>query len=565
MQPCFLPPTLYPNAWLPPAWDHGTLDNWSPLIANEDQMIVIVHGRPFDPGVLGNMIALPPPGGRLPGAWPRLVTRGGTSHIRLANWNYRTHPSDNPDSASIPDALDPAYGIEVNIGSLDLLGGSEFSVGAIGVKNGSREYDAFKTYSWGNRPVDILAGNPQWPLSRFKTVLRGIFTSLGGDTSTIVLGIRTIQAKLENLIERSYYAGTGGLEGPLTFKGRVKPEVWGRRRKVPMLLINKDQQIWQVAVKLGAVLGVFDIGLPVSYSGNDYVSYEALSAAAVADGYYSTCITHGLIKFGRPVVKPVADVDGPAEIGYTAPAIIRYLVENRLTFAYNLSGDEVESVSFAKAESARGWTVGVWLDGETTATTVIDRLMRSIGGWAVPNRLGQLTLGLYKLPSNPLITLTESDIDDSDISLEARRPAVRRLVVGVRPTTAVHSAGEISAAATEEQRLAVAEQYRYVARTASVSDADAITHVIDTDLDDEDDADQLLAELLPLLSTATHLYSIPLRGLPFRHWVGDVRGLRHSRFGYSNGAAGMVLGIRESSSGDNRLRWLGPAGRMVNG
>jgi len=559
-----------PFGWLPGAWDFGTPDVFKGLLAAGGNLTYLLVADPYDPKATGEALALPGPFGTVPFGWsPEFEYLGVGVPARLASRNYLSKSTDSLPNVAFPGVLDPAYSVTASLGvtssspSSSPLGGADISVGDITIRNGAGLQDALINRSWGGRVAEILAGVGTWSFDQFATVLRGNISGLRGGDMETNLSLAARLDQLNNAVTRSYFGGTGDADGPATLANQAVPEVWGRCRNVPMIQVDAGNQIYRVALALSAVLLARDKGLEVTDSGADYADFAALTAATVAAGHYATCLALGLIRFGSTVTTPTADVDGPSAIGTTAPDIIQYLAKTRLDPNLVFDVTDIDGGTFNTVKAARGWTVGFYLDSTTlyNGRQIADQLMSNIGGWIMAARDGALQLGVYAKPTASPTTLTSADIDASGPTLDGRIRATRQMTIGYQPMIKTFTDTDMSSAVTQSDRVLLSTQYRTIVEEAAPPDRDAVAVRIDTSLDSAADAQALADALIDLLSWATHRWKVPLRGLPFKHWLGDNLGLKYDRHGLENGANFIVIGVDETSdpSGQNELTLLGAA------
>lgn len=556
-------PALVPVAWPTPALDLGTSDPINALMGQDlGDLIYILVAEPYDPGLLKTMIALPGPvATQAVAAAPSRTYRGGAADVMVASDSYLTRLADVPSLRPVRGDLSRAYAISAAMGGADdRLGAPTVNLGDITIQNGAGTHDDLVNMAWGGRKVEIKAGRRDWSYAQFSTILRGEVSGLSWDGSAINLALATRLAVLETPLARSYYAGTGGYEGPAELADKPRPLVFGRQRGVPMKRLDTALELYQVAEQLSAILGLWDLASPVTDAGIDHDDYAALAAAIVAPGTFQTCLALGLIRAGSPLVLPLADVEGPVDAGLTAPAIISHIVQRRLGPGLGLSPGEVDSASLAAVELAcPGWITGLTVDGEMRAAEAVALLAADVGGAAVPTRQGKLALKLYRVPQGAGTTLTAAQIDDAGLRSVARLRAVRRLTVGCRPQIRPLADSEMPDTVDAAARLAFGSAWQTASAEAPTGDRDAVDWRHDTRLDDLDHAKALRDELLAFLSVATHRYELPLRGLPFPHWIGDVRRIVYPRFGLDDGVDFLVAGMAETSDGATSLELWGPA------
>lgn len=600
------PTTRYPFAWLPPEWDFGTTDPFAALLAAGDaQLTYLLVAEPFDGTLEGETLGLPAPFAYQPLAWSPTVTYlGGTRGVYLADQPYLSRATDSPPNQPFPAVLEPAYSISGTIGSIDdPIGNGEVQIGDVAIRNGSGDRDALVNYGWIGRLLEIRAGSKtttyertgpyivspdwfladgvwsddgawlddvpwpeppreyvqrtvDWPLSDFATILRGTVSGIRWNEETIHLTPALRTALFDQLITRTYYAGTGDEQGPAEIAGQPIPIALGRCRQVPMQQLDAGKQIWRAAETVDSFITVRDIGLTVTPSGTNHADYAAIDAATVPSGEYHTCASLGLVRFGSDVTLPTCDIDGDSAAGATVPDMIEWLVTTRLRSGVKLAPSEIDGGAFNRANDARGWTAGLLIAEETAMQDAMLTLARSIGAYAMPTRAGLLSLGLYALPADPSATLTARQVDDAGPELESLLRPARQVTVGYRPNVRPLTDAEMSETITD--REAFRQSFRTVVAVAASTPRDAVDYRIDTTLDDADDAGDLADILIAMLSRTTQRYRVPLRTLTLPYWLGDRVRFEYPRWGLDSGVTYIVVGLDESSDGTRSLVLLGP-------
>lgn len=200
------------------------------------------------------------------------------------------------------------------------------------------------------------------------------------------------------------YAGTTGAEGPLAMKGQAKPFALGAPRYVPGKLIDSVNSVFQVSngpvQEFEAALErAVRFGAPVA----DHATYAALIAATIPAGAWATAKAVGMARFGAPTTGQIsflikgdnAGVDGWAR---KPGQLIRRIAQ------LSGGGARIDDASLAALDAARPYNLSLYLDEQTTARELIQRIAASVNAVAVPSWTGKL----FVLPvaiSAPTMTL----------------------------------------------------------------------------------------------------------------------------------------------------------------
>lgn len=187
------------------------------------------------------------------------------------------------------------------------------------------------------------------------------------------------------------YAGTGGIEGPQSLKGLAKPLMLGRPRYASGQLIDPINIVLQLSA-YGAIEGVEDaldglarFGAPAE----DFASYGALVAAALAPGQWATAKAAGMVRqaappFGQLSYMVRGDKAGPDGWARLPGEIIR-----RIALLANGAG-RIDDASLDALDLARPWPLSLSVTEQTTARELIQRIAASVNATAGVSWLGKL-------------------------------------------------------------------------------------------------------------------------------------------------------------------------------
>ncbi|UAK24341.1 collagen-like domain-containing protein [Sphingomonas nostoxanthinifaciens] len=187
------------------------------------------------------------------------------------------------------------------------------------------------------------------------------------------------------------YAGTSGAEGEAGIKGQVKPLAIGAPRYVAGVLIDSVNSIFQVTA-YGAMQG-FEAALEKLARFNapvaDYADYASLAAANLAAGTWATAKAVGMARLGAPPVGQISflvqgDVAGPNGWARKPGQIIR-----RLALLSGGAG-KIDDASLNALDAIRPYNLSLYLDQQTAARDLIQKLAASINAVAGVSWLGQL-------------------------------------------------------------------------------------------------------------------------------------------------------------------------------
>jgi len=246
------------------------------------------------------------------------------------------------------------------------------------------------------------------------------------------------------------YAGTTGAEGPVAMAGQIKPMALGAPRYVPGQLIDSVNSVFQVTSygPLRAFDAALDrlvrFGSPVA----DYPTYDALVAATIAPGEWATAKAVGMARFGAPPAGKISFlVQGEVSQSGAWARRPGQLIRRIAALAGGL--DKIDSASLDALDAARPYNLSLYLDAQTTAREIIQRVAASVNAVAVTSWLGKL----HVLPvaiGSPTMTLAADGSSLPPVSgvkqIGIASPW-QRLSIGAERTWAVHALSDIAFAA----------------------------------------------------------------------------------------------------------------------
>lgn len=331
-----------------------------------------------------------------------------------------TLPSETPAHAFFePRVLQPVNFTRTAFSDARVMGGSRVGYGELVLNNADQALAALLDYGIDGRTVIVRVGAQEaaYP-SGYTTFLTGTAEQPEVTVREAVIRLRDKLAVLALPIQSTKYAGTNvlpaGKEGTANdIKGLPKPLAYGRCFHVPAVLVNTSRLILQVHDgAIDAITAVYDRGVALT-AGVDRASLAAMEATAPAAGAYDTCLAEGLIRLGStPAGRVTVDLRGDKTGGVyvnKVGGIVRRILETRAGVA---SGD-IDSTAFSALDTDAPQEVGIWVSEERNRQDVIDELLRSVGAWLAPNRLGAWQVGRLVAPSgSPVLEFTNAEITE---------------------------------------------------------------------------------------------------------------------------------------------------------
>lgn len=431
----------------------------------------------------------------------------------------------------------------------DAVGGrSTASLGAVRISNSDGAIDGWLDWNWDGRVVELYRTDLPSPryLSDFTLITRRTVDDIvPGDEIELVL--TDAQARFSAPARRGTFAGTGGIEGTASLKGRAKPFCLGRVRRIEPVLIDAEANIYMIdPAGIHALPAADDGGAPFTI-GHDLADYAELKALDMTSLDLVTAKAAGLVRLSeKPSYRFRVTAEGVAPGGtwiYKAGDLVKHAAQ---AFAGLVDG-EIDASSIAALNSLQPGVLGYWYDGaaELTAEALIDRIMDGIGGFWGVSTAGLLQVGRYDLPA-AIASATIRRRDMIDLTPQQAPRRVKRVRLSYRPGLALTEqeiAGGISATDRElatQDREWTAEA---VSTTTTAQSLLAVTLEKDTLFDAVADAEAERDRLLALLSVRRQPFDIvvPLSARFESISIGATIEIFDTRFGLAGGRRVVVL------------------------
>lgn len=388
---------------------------------------------------------------------------GVTKTFYVSDTAYATKPTDSPaNTAFEPTVKDPGtIGISV-FGDGQIAGATQLETGEIVLSNANGQYDGWKDYGFGGRPVVIRHGEPgnAYPGS-FVTVFSGVVANVYVDRKELRIRLKDKQHIFERQLLTDVYKGTNalpnGIEGTASdIKGRVKPSLFGNVGNIQPPCVNTSKLTFQV--NNGAVsdiTAVYDRGVALT-KGANYTSLTAFEAATPAAGSYVTCLPMGLFRLGSaPAGAVTADVTGAG--GNSAAQVLK-----SMALRAGVSASEIDNDAIAAMDALNSSTVGIYVDDERSALEAMDAIARSVGAYYGFTPQGQFTVGIWTAPAGASLAL----IGEFYAGKQTERRPLKDIDTPVFRVRVKHSKNftqqttDLAGSVTQARRAYLAEEYR---------------------------------------------------------------------------------------------------------
>lgn len=323
----------------------------------------------------------------------------------------------------------------------------------------------FARYSLADAAIQLWTGEIGAPFSSYTLRFAG---RIGSQPQLADLSAQVDFAVDDRWLDTALlatYAGTTGAEGPAGLKGQPKPLALGAPRYVAGTLIDSVNSVFQVSA-YGAVNGfetalekLARFGAPIA----DYASYAALVAAAIPAGSWATARAVGMARFGAPPTGQVSflvqgDRAGPNGWARKPGQIIRRLAQ--------LAGglDKIDAASLDALDAACPYTLSLYLDQQSTARDLIQKIAASVNAVAFVSWTGKLLVLPVALGTPTTVLAADGSsmppvkaVKQIDIAAPWKK-----LGIGAERAWTVHALSDIAFTATllDRGRYIPAETYR---------------------------------------------------------------------------------------------------------
>jgi len=431
-------------------------------------------------------------------------------------------------------------------------------LGNIEIHNADGALDELVTYAVDGRAVRVLFGPAGGAYGDFTVIANVLATGWEADDIIARVLLRDLSFALDQPLQRTLYAGTGGDEGGEEVKGKPKPLCFGRARNITPVLIDPARLIYQWHDGAGlAVDGVYDRAAALTASGSDVADYAALAAATVPAGNYTTANAVSMFRLGStPAGLVTADVRGDANPSYVDA--IDTIALRVLTARAGLRSSLIDTATWAALGAAAPGEMGIYIGEQETPTTndVINRLVGSVGGWWGASRAGLLRAGRLMDPADETAALPLDQYDILTLEPEATPIPRWRQRVAYRPNWTPQQT-DIAPGVTPErrqflvgpERVEPATDETVRTRRLGADDPPPLTSFYDAAAD----AQALAAALLALYSPDRRIFRATVKRLGYLLDLGQCISVTWPRLGLGAGRNFIVIGIREEADRDETV------------
>lgn len=308
---------------------------------------------------------------------------------------------------------------------------------------------ALARMTWDGALGRVWVGDGESAFSTYRQIFSGSLGAQSRDGQNLKVPLYGAGFEInETPILTGTYAGTGGVEGPSTLKGKRKPKAFGYCRYVTPVRINQAYVVYQVHDGAAQdIPAVYEAGVTLATPVATVATYAELIALTLKPGEWAKAPAVGMFRLGsEPSGKLTADVRGDASGGYASTLAT---IAAKLLRGAGVLASDIDTASLASVANL-SWCA--FVTDETTVGAVIANAFAAAGAYAFPDELGVWRAGSW-LNDGATITANATDgefviVPGSFKQEEASPPNYLVRINGDR-CWSPHSSTEISPAIVE--------------------------------------------------------------------------------------------------------------------
>lgn len=264
----------------------------------------------------------------------------------------------------------------------------------------SRKADlaAIANYFWIDAPITVRIGDENSAGTLPAVTITGKVLSATVDGGVVKLQLSDPAADLKKPLLTARFGGTGGVDGPAEWDGRIKTRVWGRVWNLEGELIDRANNVYcwaDPARPIQSFDALRDKGAPaaainvLAWQGSVAATFAALQAAVAPQGGGVACPSIACVKWWtQPAGALTADLKGEVGAGYveTTAQIVQQLVKAGPNTPFTAG-------TIAAAQAARSAPVG-WVakDDSTGVASMIEELLGNSSLLWLLNASGEIVI-----------------------------------------------------------------------------------------------------------------------------------------------------------------------------
>ncbi len=322
--------------------------------------------------------------------------------------------------------------------------------------NLSPEYAFLAKLTWDGALGRVWSGDTALPFSRYEQIFEGELGAHSRDATGLKVPLYGAGFRLsETSILSGTYSGTGGVEGPVSLRGKHKPKAFGHCRYVTPVRVNQPFVVYQVHDGAAQdIPAVYEAAVSLGAPKTTVTTYAALTALTLGPGEWAKAPAIGMFRLGsEPSGKLTADVRGDNSGSYAST--LSTIAVKMMASAGVLPSDIDTTGLNAVANVA--WNA--FVEGEETVGQVVTEAFAALGCYLFADERGVFRAGSW-LNNGPTLKAGVGDGDltilPGTLSQPETSPANYLVQVNGERCWTVHSSSEVSPAIAQLQEDAKA-------------------------------------------------------------------------------------------------------------
>lgn len=401
----------------------------------------------------------------------------------------------------------------------------------------------------GGRIFAGRVGDRELSFDEYDTLFKGKAAGFSWDENEASVSLGDVSILLDEPVQTTFYAGTGGLEGGAELEGKPKPLGFGQVFNAPAVAVDTANLIYQVNDgAVSSIDAVRDNGEALVFD----TDVADITTASPGLGEYATSIAQGMIKVGgTPEGTLTVDFSGDSGgVGYyeNAAKLAEKIVRDKGGFL----DDQIDSKSVTDLNTDRPYPCGFYTGTrEISISQIIDQLMYSIDSWWNISRTGKFTVGGYVDPGNEIasVSIDETRRDTETFQRIATRDPVWRISIGYQKNWAIQDADGLAAAVSASNKLLYSSDFQRKTAESTVTKSifpKARDVSYDTLLADSDDASDLAAAMINRYKKRRDILAFSVLNLLHQMAIGQVAAIDFSDLGISENM--FIMGVSEDAA-----------------
>jgi hypothetical protein len=316
--------------------------------------------------------------------------------------------------------------------------------------------------SWDTRLITVQAGLTTDPISQWPVIIRGQTEKAELSLDELKLVLRDQSILFDRPVQNNTYAGTGGYEGTIDLKGKIKPLVLGHIEHGTPVLVDPIRNLYQWND------GPVHLPALIMYQGGSTNFAPVLDTNLLAwnptplDVSANIChidFTRGMFRTAAPSPAPITFTQG-----YSTSVPLTNTLADIVTAILQRVVPEVtiDVNSFATHKAGQAHEMGIYITDNITVREAFRRLCAPNGNSVIIDNNNRASLRYLRAEIPKAFIEDNSLVDDSTLSRrEAKRPASTYRQGYLKAYTQLDEGQLLQVGVTEYIRQLLQDEFRW--------------------------------------------------------------------------------------------------------